>query len=207
MYDADSLKQTIRRSETMIKCTVLGCDVSIPRQRGRFRRTPEYRCPKHRIYISLSTFEYECVDENLLWADAEDIARLEAINTVKRESRMARDNSEDAVTWIVFRCLERNKLLPQFVARITASPSSHANLVYWWYCSQSDSVCPQLAEERKTFGENPQGGSEPDVIVDCGKLLLFIEAKLTASNRTSPRSAKGIAKYVSRAGGWCQQPF
>ena len=62
-----------------------------------------FKCPKHNIYISPTTFEYQSELDNLLWKDEADLDLLDRTKGVKRESRIARDRSEDAVTWNVFR--------------------------------------------------------------------------------------------------------
>lgn len=49
--------------------------------------------------MSPSTFEYDNYEENLLWKDSSDKKLLKEIINVKRESRMSRDNSEDAITF------------------------------------------------------------------------------------------------------------
>jgi hypothetical protein len=84
------------------------CSEKVERQSGFFTREERFKCPKHNIYISPSTFEYQSELDNLLWKDKADLDLLKRIKSVKRECRIARDNSEDAVTWNVFRFLEKN---------------------------------------------------------------------------------------------------
>ena len=71
-------------------------------------RTVIFLGPQHGIYISPSTFEYADEFDNLLWHDPADRELLAAFKPFKRESRLARDNSEDALTWNVFRYLEKS---------------------------------------------------------------------------------------------------
>jgi len=49
---------------------------------------------------------------------------------VKKESRMARDNSEDAVSWNVFRFLERNNLIEGFLSSITGLYLKSSEVIY-----------------------------------------------------------------------------
>jgi hypothetical protein len=90
--------------------------ITVPRQRHKFRRLDEFKCPEHNIYISPSTFEYQSRLDNILWKDELDQDLLfNRIAKVKREiKRIGRDNSEDAVTWNVFRFLEKENLLQDF---------------------------------------------------------------------------------------------
>ena len=48
---------------------------------------------------------------------------IDKIGAVKRESRMARDNGEDAITWNVFRFLEKNRLVENWLKDITENVS------------------------------------------------------------------------------------
>ena len=111
MFGVDELKDTIVVTDTTVECPVKDCNEIVERQRGSFKTKDRFRCPKHRIVISPSTFEYPSELDNLLWKDTEDQELLHRIMKKKRESRMARDNSEDAVSWNVFRFLEKNNLV------------------------------------------------------------------------------------------------
>lgn len=103
MFGADDLKARITVTDSTVECPVKDCTAIVERQRGSFTLDRRFHCTKHMIYISPSTFEYQREADNLLWRDPEDLALLQGIRVVKRESRMARDNSEDALIWNVFR--------------------------------------------------------------------------------------------------------
>jgi len=122
MLGLKELKSTIKVTDTTVECPVKGCREKVARQRKSFKRQEKFKCPKHNIYISPSTFEYQDELDNILWKEKADLDLFERLNTVKRESRIARDNSEDAVTWNVFRFLENNKLLSGSLAKLR-SPS------------------------------------------------------------------------------------
>src|SRR5687768_13532494 len=113
MLGWNDLKHSVRLTDTAVECPVLGCHHAVERQRNRFLLEPRFQCPEHKLHISPSTFEYSSEFENMLWTDASDRALWAQIKTpgIKRESRIARDNSEDAVTWNVFRLFERRRLL------------------------------------------------------------------------------------------------
>jgi len=72
---------------------------------------------------------------------------------VERESRMARDNSEDAVSWNVFRFLERNNLIEGFLSSITGLYLNSSEVIYWSYSQKEDNVLSKLNEARREFGE------------------------------------------------------
>ena len=207
MFGANDLKTNITITETTVECPVKGCSETVTRQRKSFRREPQFQCPKHEIYISSSTFEYPSEADNLLWHDSEDLALLQAIKTVKRESRMARDNSEDALTWNVFRYLEKtNQVATSLSFQIGTSVTS-PQLVYWSYSQATQSVWPELAHARAEFGEQPHRSSEPDLIVMSDNALFFIEAKLTATNNTTPSHPQETKKYLTGGNNWYQQVF
>lgn len=207
MYGTDKLKPQIQITTDTVECPVQGCATHVERQRKSFRCEPKFRCPKHGIYISPSTFQYETEDENLLWSSPEDQTLLEQISTVKRESRMARDNSEDALTWNVFRCLEKENDLDRTLSILTGSDIKNASLVYWSYSVRHGDVLPGLAEARSVFGERTGRGSEPDIIAISDDALIIVEAKLTASNDTTPSNPARCQGYVTGASSWYGHAF
>jgi hypothetical protein len=207
MYNARTLKPHILLSETQVECPVKGCSQKVTRQRRFFRTAPQFQCPEHRIYISPSTFEYPTKLDNLLWQDRQDVLLLENIMRNKRESRMARDNSEDALSWNVFRYLDKEGYLSMILSYIIGRDLGKLQLVYWSYSSSFQSVWPDLAAARREFGEQPQRSSEPDLIAFSNKAVLFIEAKLTASNKAKPGNLENKKKYLTGGNGWYQQVF
>jgi len=59
MLGMEQLKESIELTETTVECPVKGCGEKIERQREVFKREKRFKCPKHNIYISPSTFEYQ----------------------------------------------------------------------------------------------------------------------------------------------------
>ena len=207
MFGASHLKTNIVVTETTVECPIRDCSNIVARQRKSLRREPQFECPNHRIYISPSTFEYQDETDNFLWKDSEDLTLLRRIETVKRESRMARDNSEDALTWNVFRYLERISQVAPSLSSLTGASMPSPRLVYWSYSQAAQGVWPQLARARAEFGEHPTRGSEPDLIAVSDAALFFIEAKLTATNRTPPGRPQYTKKYLTGGNNWYQQVF
>ena len=183
MLGWEELKKEIKIKETTVECPVKGCNETVKRQRRVFKNEDIYKCPKHNIFISPTTFEYSDPFDNLLWKDTSDKELLKKIDKVKRESRMARDNSEDAVTWNIFRFLEKNKLMNGFLNSIIEKQVKSSQVIYWSYSQEEKGSWSQLDRVREIFGEERGRGSEPDIIIITDKALFFIEAKLTSPSK------------------------
>jgi hypothetical protein len=164
-------------------------------------------CPDHKIYISPSTFEYDSEKENVLWQNEADLDLLKKVKKDKRESRIARDNSEDALTWNIFRYLENNNQLVNLVSHVGQVSYSNAELIYWSYFPKMKGAWEGLKTARAKFGENSALGSEPDLIAVTDKSLFFIEAKLTATNNTSPSNQNNPQKYRTGGDYWYEKVF
>ncbi len=201
------LKPQIAISSDSVECPIIGCSMKVDRQRHSFRREVRFQCPNHKIFISPSTFEYDYEIDNLLWKNTADIELLKAVKTVKRESRMARDNSEDALSWNVFRFLESTQQLSRFLSWLSHIEQQQAKLIYWSYSQEATGAWPELNIARKEFGENLQRSSEPDLIAVTDKALFFIEVKLTASNKTTPSNKNKRKKYLTGGNRWIKKVF
>jgi hypothetical protein len=207
MFGIRDLKPQILITPNSVECPVVGCGKRVERQRQSFRREERFRCPEHKIYISPSTFEYDLETDNLLWKNETDLALLEAVKTVKRESRIARDNSEDAVSWNVFRYLEATNQVAKLLSWVTQTEQHQAELIYWSYSQKALGAWPELNKARKEFGENLQRSSEPDLIAVTNKGLFFIEVKLTATNETMPSDSNNRKKYLIGGDDWFRQVY
>ena len=149
-------------------------------------------CPPHHIAVHPTrphgfTYVYnkQWRNQNLLWADADDQARLEAILRGKRESRMGHEHSEDAVTWNVFRFFERYGCIAPAIRTIFPCPAEEPLTVFWtthdgclW---EPYRHCSDKIPERKS------ARSESDLIFLWEhKLLVVVEAKFRSPNRSDP---------------------
>jgi hypothetical protein len=223
MYGWNELKKQNVITKTTVECPVKNCNCNVSRMSksgvnlssDKLKLT-NYQCPKHKIYISPSTWEYSNVGENLLWYETNDKQLLSKIlqNGVKRESRMERDNSEDALTWNVFRYLEdRTNLLDSFFSFFIGNIQNQSKLIYWSYCQSVNDVYPLLNRARLKFGEKIHQGSEPDIMCETEESLIFVEAKLTAGNNTSgygkdlDRHLKNPKEYVIGENNWFTKVF
>ncbi len=202
MFGVKELKESIEITETTVECPVKGCSEEVERQRKVFRREKRFKCPKHNIYISPSTFEYQSEPDNLLWKDKADLDLLKRIKRVKRESRIARERSEDAVTWNVLRFLERNDLVGIILSPIVGVTLESSEVIYWSYSQRENSSWSELNETRTEFGEEIKRSSEPDIVIKTDSALLFIEAKLTAGNETVPSDKSNSKRYEIGGNNW-----
>ncbi|MHA2162110.1 MAG: PGN_0703 family putative restriction endonuclease [Candidatus Thorarchaeota archaeon] len=209
MLGVEELKEEIEITKTKVECPVKGCSKEVDRKyrKDTHKYTAEFKCQTHNIFISPSTFKYENESENLLWKDQSDRELLKRIKAPKRESRFAHDNSEDAVSWNVFRFLERNNLTEGFLGLITDTSPRSSEVIYWSYSQREDNGWSLLDRARRVFGERSRGGSEPDIIVKSDNALFFIEAKLTAGNTKYPSNPSYSKIYETLADNWFSKVF
>jgi hypothetical protein len=208
MYGYDDLKPEIQFDRTSVECPVRGCARRVARQREKFCVAERFRCPEHRIVISPSTFEYEREVDNLLCRDTDDLALLAKVKRVKRESRMARDNSEDAVTWNFFRSLEKANALGLFAGRfLGGAAAGQPRVAYWTCCPDTFARWKPLVRAASAFGEQPRRYSEPDLVLLSEDLLAFVEAKLGSGNATTPSNPNDPKSYETGYGEWFRSVF
>lgn len=207
MFGYSKLKPRLSITPTHVECPVLGCSNRVERQRGFFKQEEKYSCPEDKIYISPTTFEYFDKKSNLLWHADKDLALLQDMKDHKRECRMARDNSEDALTWNVFRYLEMANHLDEFLSKISQKPQRNAELIYWSYFDKEKAVWTSLKRAREEFGEEIRRSSEPDLIAVTAESVFFIEAKLTATNETMPSDRNNRKKYLVGGNAWHKNVF
>ena len=186
MYGLKDLKPKIKITDSTVECPVKGCKELVMRQKNSFKRDIEYKCSKHKIFISPSTFGYLSDYDNLLWMDSEDKQLYNVTFKNKRESRILYDNSEDAITWNVMRFLKKQNILPAFLSKLSNKKIKHTELILWSYSSVEHSDWSMLNKARIEFGETIDRGTEPDIIILTDQVLYFIEAKFTSSNETIP---------------------
>ncbi len=158
-------------------CPVRGCVEASP-------------CPTHHVSVHSTrggfTYVYDLPWRNLLWTDADDRQRLEAILRGKRESRMGHEHSEDAVTWNVFRFFERHGCLSGAVRRICSCPTVEPLTIFW--TTHEDRLWEPYRLCSDQIPEKAIARSESDLILLWEhKLLVVIEAKLRSSNRSDAK--------------------
>jgi len=207
MFGVEELKEKIEITESTVECPIKGCSEKVERWRRFSKNKDKFRCRKHNILISPSTFKYPSELDNLLWKEQIDLELLEKIGAAKRESRMAWDNSEDAVSWNVFRFLEKNGLIEGFLGLITGIALKSSEVMYWSYSQRENASWSELNKARKESGEEIKRSSEPDIIVKTHNALFFIEAKLIAGNETVPSDMSNAKKYETGGDNWFSEVF
>ena len=228
MFGLKELKEKIKIEGDTIACPVIGCETRIKKmikgvpksldaylEKGKSNREKfvQYLCKEHKIYITPTTFIYKDLRDNLFWYDAEDKDFLGKIMGAKRvKAQLHHDNSEDAVTWNVFRFLKRTNLLSGFLEGLHNSPVKNPEVIYWSYSQSQQKVWNELKRAQAEFEESPQRSSEPDLIIKSDDVLFFIEAKLTASNKidfnknhTAEDKAERVRRY-SKGDYFLKQP-
>ncbi len=185
MYGMTYLKPKIEITSNEIECPLKGCKNRLKRQRGNFKRNNDFFCRTHEIYVSPSTFEYLREEDNLLDSSPAEINILSSIKSSKRESRIARDRSEDALTWNVFRYMSNMGILKRYLEELSCDDSDIIEQVYWSHAIIADISWPDLIKARVEFGESASKGSEPDLIIETNNVIYFVEAKYTSGNKTS----------------------
>jgi len=198
MFGLKELKEKIEVTKTTVQCPVKNCKTKVKKITREFIKSLDshleksglekefepYLCGEHGIYITPSTFIYENLKDNLLWYD-DDKDLLNKILEAKRvKAQLHHDNSEDAVTWNVLRFLETSGLLVGLLEMACKHQVASPEVMYWSYSQSQQSTWSELVKARKEFGESPERSSEPDLIIKSDNALFFIEAKLTALNKS-----------------------
>jgi hypothetical protein len=150
-------------------------------------------CPKHGIRCHLSgknaTYSYQDVRRNII-ASPDLFANRIVGHPFKYEShRLGSENSEDALTWNVFRSLQEAGQLAEVARWITGQDIDTEPYLFLWGIQITDnSFRPWdlLIEARERFETNlpvTRPLTEPDIgLFLPGHYLVLIEAKYTSPN-------------------------
>lgn len=214
--DKSMMKAARTADSDGVPCPVAGCDFvarrmtksgsNLDARRDEFENQKElYMCPRHRIFISPTTFEYENPECSLLWGDDDELrlARFLAdpANGKRTWTRLGRERDEDSVTWNVFRYLVRNNLMDEFLAHLVPDRLRvgmvHEKTVFWSVDLESQSVLAELKGARNAIGEKPGSDSEPDLIIVTNSKVIVLEVKVGSSAITKP--GKGITSRYNAA--------
>lgn len=154
------------------------------------RRDAGETCPEHRIRChSSGTYSYPDARHNLI-VDANTFANQVIGHPFKYESnRFGQENSEDAITWNVFRTLQQAGKLHCIANEITGHESRDEPKLFLWGLTVTDDTFepwPLLIEARERFETRlpvRRPLTEPDIALYLpGKYLILIEAKFTSRN-------------------------
>ena len=189
-YLYNSLKPIIRYTDDKIESPIIGDD-------KYYYKKDLITSGVYPIYIYKNTFIYRNESDNLICKDDEDLLLLKEIKKFKRESRMANDNSEDALTWNVFRTIERGGKLQELLRFLLGIDITNPKIVYWSYDQENKCLYSELIDAREKCKESKTNGTEPDLIIECDQATIAIEAKFTSSNRTHKEDDDVLNKYQS----------
>jgi len=128
-------------------------------------------------------------------ATVRDTEQLEAMrrSNTKFEQRWAHENSEDALTWNVFRTFEKVRKLSPLVAVLTGGRVQMAGpieLIPWGY--HNGGPWDPLKKARAYFEPRKGVPTEPDVVLLGGSGVVFVEAKFGSPNK---RKEPDISRY------------
>ncbi len=228
MFGLEELKEKIQARGNTVVCPVIGCetqvkkmikgilkslDAYLEKERCKTENFSDYLCKEHKIYITPTTFIYQDIKDNLLWYDDLDKDLLNEVITAKRvKAQLHHVNSEDAISWNIFRFLERTNLLSGFLTELSNSSVGNPQIIYWSYSQSQQKVWNELEDAREEFGERPQRNSEPDILIKSNDDLFFVEAKLTAPNKIdfnknhTPKDKQERIERYSKGDYFLEQP-
>ncbi len=189
----------------LIRCYVRGCRHFVRRPT---RRQPGQLCPDHGIYCHHSrygsTYRYADVRRNII-ASPDLFAERIVGHPFKFEShRLGSENSEDALSWNVFRSLQEAGCLAQMAELLIGeSHAEQPRLYLWGIRVDDDSFEPWdlLIAARERFENRlpvrrPQ--TEPDIALHLpGRYLVLIEAKFTSPNPVYERGPRKDAQSLT----------
>ncbi len=182
----------------LVRCYVRGCRHFVRRPT---RRQRGQSCPDHGIYCHHSgygsTYRYADVRRNII-ASPDLFAQRIVGHPFKFEShRLGSENSEDALSWNVFRSLQEAGCLAQVAELLIGeSHAEQPRLYLWGIRVDDDSFEPWdlLIAARERFEshlpvQRPQ--TEPDIALHLpGRYLVLIEAKFTSPNPVYERGPR-----------------
>lgn len=206
MFGVSVLKPRLDAGASDVCCPVRGCGYRVPLQPALFRATAEYRCPLHRIYVAASTFAYEREADNLLWTREDDLALLNGGRRRGWDLGLARENSERAVTWNVFRWLEVSGALPGLLEHALGRGVATAHVTYWGYSPEREGVYMPLLRARNAFEEEDADATEPTVLIDTDDTLILVDPRMGPTTETS-QTPVGWERYERGGKGWSNRVF
>lgn len=191
------LKVSRKRNDGKLKCVVKGCSHWLQPP----SRKPKHKgeaCPDHAIRVhSGGTYSYVDYQRNLI-VDADYFAEQIRGHPFKVEShRFGQERSEDAVSWNVFRSLQRAGLLHKVAELCTGRSVPQEPRLFLWGLELTDDgveVWDLLVRARERFESDlpvDRPKTEPDIALYlAGEYLLLIEAKFCSPNGVYVRDGK-----------------
>jgi hypothetical protein len=209
MYLAKDLKQIRYATDDEVPCPVESCSKKVKRRmsnKGGFENM-DYFCENCGIYVTPTTFVQKNWEDNILWND--DLDKLRLLKEKKTEGRrFGHEVSEDAVTWNIFRYMEKNQRLGRYISKLTGTPAKNLELFYWGIDGCGNCWEP-LAKARNAFEPHNQKKhrTEPDLIVKTDSSLLFFESKVGSGNDSKDISDETYRRYMAAGNHWSKEVF
>ena len=188
-----------------VRCYVRGCQHFLRRPTRQARGEI---CPDHGIYCHNSrygaTYSYRDVRRNII-ASPDLFAQRIVGHPFKYEShRLGSENSEDALSWNVFRSLQEAGVLAAVARLMTGEDHPQEPDLYLWGIRISDESFEPwdlLIAARERFETNlpvKRPLTEPDIALHLpGKYLVLIEAKFTSPNPYYERGPRKDAQSLT----------
>lgn len=202
----DPVPRILGRNPNRVRCYVQGCEAVLRTPTRGFRGDA---CPIHGIRCHLSgqgaaTYSY-CDIRNNFVVDGDLVARRIVGHPFKYEShRLGMEKSEDALTFNVFRSLQKAGWLRRIARRLTGQTlGEEPRLFLWGLELTDDSLRPWdlLVRSRRRFESRlpvKRPSTEPDVALYLpGLYLILIEAKFTSSNTAYERGPRQNARALT----------
>jgi hypothetical protein len=126
-------------------------------------------------------------------------ASLNTRNLKAKKAKFCFSTSEDAVTWTVFRWLERvGQLGVAAEAAGTRAPTSTPDLLLWGApTGGSEETRLALVSVLDELGEPSTSRSEPDVVIAWDNLVVIVEVKFRSRNDVKPGYGH-FGRYLDR---------
>lgn len=180
-------------------CHVKDCQEVVALPRGaQWKRWRDNLCPRHQILVHRNTYRFD--DAAMGWqrnflVTVRDTEKLESIRQTKVEQRWGYENSEDALTWNVFRTFEKAGQLAELVNCLTegyVQTTEAVEVILWG--NHNDGLWKPLEQARKHFEQDKRIPTEPDVVLLGGSGAVFVEAKFGSPNKGIEGDIKSYEK-------------
>ena len=195
-----------------VECPVCGKNMtdSISYTKIKIERATSYekcyrKCVEHEVGCSNGkkpTFIFKNYLENIPENVRESLNDVlnKSINIKNRENKKNKigfSTSEDALSWVVFRYFQKKGALNSIIESIVGSSAGETKISYWGVRVDNDYTThnKELITILRSLKENESYFSEPDVILEDDKNVLFFEAKLNSSNEKSNEKNKKDKYY------------
>lgn len=174
----------VQQINDKIRCHIKGCETWVKKPNRNRTDYKDSLCSKHGIYVHTTTYVFQDPLRNLLWHESEDTFLFAKVTENKRDQRFGHENSEDALTWNIFRAFHREKRLHKLVGILAPNIKPLVEpLIFYWATKENGTLWEQFKQSSDHFNEESQKRSEPDIILfQPDGYLIFVEAKFGSTN-------------------------